>query len=150
MIIAAIYPVFVWFLVYRLRRTLIGISLPFVSAALVVLIAPLLQTMIGRSAVPLLPLLYAEAGLLLAVGLWLSLMPRPVPTGSRCEHCGYSLAGLDTAVQGALCPECGGDVTPPSLRKCDTCGTSLANVDLSRRGQRCRRCSTILPWIRPK
>jgi len=149
-IIAALYPVCVWFVVYRLRRTPLGVALPFFSAALVVVIAPLLQHFIGRSAVPLMPLVYAEAALLLSVGLWLALMPRPVPPGSRCEHCSYNLAGLDTNVQGARCPECGGDVTPPSLRKCETCGNTLAGVDLSQRGQRCGRCGTILPWTRAR
>lgn len=148
LILAAIYPVLVWFLAYRYRRTPIGIAIPIMAGLLAGTLAPMLRVWAGRSAEALVPLVYAESVLVLAVGVWLSLMPRRKPSGHYCPHCHYDLAGLDTTTPGAVCPECGGDVTPASLNSCSTCQAPTEGRDLTRTGQRCSRCGTILPLIR--
>jgi DNA-directed RNA polymerase subunit RPC12/RpoP len=147
-IIAAIFPIFIWFLCYRFRRSAIGITIPFAAGALVMILSPLLKAFLLRSAEPLLPLIYAEAVLITGVGLWLATMPRKKDRDRSCRHCEYDLTGLDINVEGARCPECGGDITPASTHTCVTCSASLHALDLTIPGQRCKKCGTMLPVLR--
>jgi DNA-directed RNA polymerase subunit RPC12/RpoP len=148
LILAAIYPVLVWFLVYRLRRRWSGFALAILAGTLVWVLAPTLGRLIPRGSELIGALIYAEAVLVTLIGLWIATLRRPPAVDHYCSHCHYDLDGLILG-PGARCPECGEGVPtrepPKALERCTTCGLMLAGVDLASRKGRCPTCATVLP-----
>lgn len=144
MIIAAIYPVFLWFFVFRMRRTWRGAALVACGTLAFWPIAQLVQ-MIGGTVTGgvIAKLVYAEMILIGLVAFWLVLMRRPssIPL---CPYCRYNLAGLPTGSPDAVCPECGNTLHPelkrPDTPFCLACGHVLVGLDPDATGQRCPAC----------
>ncbi|MGH7132386.1 MAG: hypothetical protein ACREJO_10625 [Phycisphaerales bacterium] len=109
-----IYAVIVWYATFRMRRRVIGVALPIIAAAAVVLLLRVILTaMRGFGLSPntdgatITLILYGEAIAVAAVGLFIAALPR-TPSFPHCPYCFYDLSGLDTT-SGAdfTCPECG-------------------------------------------
>jgi hypothetical protein len=144
-IIAAIYPVFLWFVVFRLRRTWPGLVLALLGTAAVWPAAQVSQ-MIGGSVTGgvIAKLVYGEMTLIGLVSLWLVTMRRP-STHPVCPYCRYNLTGLMGMDEpGRVCPECGHELNPPPSRPeqpyCLCCGRVLAGLDANATGQTCPGC----------
>ena len=143
MIIAAIYPVFLWFFVFRFRRTWPGLALAVVGTLMVWPVARFAQASAGSTGTVLARLVYAEMALIGLVSVWLVTMRRP-PTHPVCPYCRYDLSGLPATLPGALCPECGNELNPPPNRAsepyCLSCGRALGELDPAETGQACPGC----------
>jgi hypothetical protein len=142
-IIAAIYPVFLWFMVFRFRRTWLGIVFAVAGTLMVWPVALLAQRISGASTGFVLSrLVYGEMTLIGIVSAWLAAMRRP-PTNPVCPYCKYDLTGLPHQV-GAVCPECGYDLVPgsrnPLESSCRCCGHRLGLLDPSSTNLTCPAC----------
>lgn len=143
MIIAAIYPVFLWFMVFRFRRTWVGIAFAVAGTLMVWPIALVAQRISGASTGFVLSrLVYGEMALIGIVSTWLVTMRRP-PTNPVCPYCKYDLTGLSHDV-GTICPECGNDLFPgnkdPLESYCLCCGQRLGRLDPNTTGLTCPTC----------
>lgn len=148
LILAAIYPVVIWYLVYRLRRTWAGFALALTAGLAVWALAPAIARLIPRGGELIGVLIYAEAALVTLIGVWIATLRRPPTVDHYCPHCHYDLDGLDLRTD-TRCPECGeglpGRDRPKALEKCPTCGEDLEGIDLRSRKGRCPTCATVLP-----
>ncbi len=149
LILAAIYPVIVWFLIYRLRRTWPGFVLAIVAGSVVWALAPTIKSFVPKGGEVISVLIYAEAALVSIIGLWIATLRRPPNLHVYCPSCHYDLEGLTPEAMGTRCPECG-ELLPPRerpkvLANCPTCDQALTAADLRGRGPRCPTCATVLP-----
>ncbi|MBY0309087.1 MAG: hypothetical protein K2Q09_10130 [Phycisphaerales bacterium] len=144
-IIAAIYPVFLWFMVFRFRRTWPGVALALSGTLLVWPAAEFARHAPGNSTgFALSRIVYGEMVLIGVVSAWLALMRRP-PGYPVCPYCRYSLVGLATDAPRAVCPECGHLLHPerenPAEPFCLCCGQRLGGAaGMSRVPERCPSC----------
>ena len=114
MLLLPIYAVIVWYATFRLRRRALGIALPIIAAAAVVVLLRVILTLMrtfgltaATDAATITMILYGEAIAVAAVGLFIAALPR-APTFPHCPYCFYDLSGLDTASSPEFtCPECG-------------------------------------------
>lgn len=112
MILFAAYAIIVWYLAARYRRDWRGFLAPLIGAALALLAVriPALQRVLPERwwvmgfGTELQILIWAESMIVLVVGLFIALMPRP-PARPHCAYCWYEIAGLDPEQR--CCPECG-------------------------------------------
>ncbi len=115
MFLFAAYAVVVWWLVMRKRRTPAGFVLAALSGVPVAVAARFVPHMAtigfapavatpGRGLEGLQILLWAEAGVVAAVAMFIVCLPRP-PKGRHCPYCWYDLTGLERETD--TCPECG-------------------------------------------
>ncbi len=152
MILAAIYPLLVWTLVYRLRRTWPGFALALVGGVTVLLLVPLLRMLMPGAIEAFTILLYAEAVLVALIGVWIATLRRPPSVHTYCVACHYDLSGIDVRSPGAVCPECGdrlsGSWAPQPTINCPTCHADIERDVLSRREARCPHCATVLRGAR--
>ena len=158
MIIAAIYPVLLWFLVFRFRRTWPGFLLALLGTLAVWPIAHLTQTLSGPiTGLVFSRIVYGEMALIGLVAAWLVSMRLP-PTHPVCPYCRYDLRGLPIGTPGSVCPECGQALNPkssdPTEPFCLCCGCKLASLDPALTGQTCPACgadeSDFGNWTRAK
>jgi hypothetical protein len=103
------YAVLVWYAAARWRRRWESFAWVAAGVAGLVLVAlfhlQLSRWTHGGIYLPVLQwLLYPYTGLVAAIGLYLSCLPRTVAE-AHCAACGYDLAGLPAET--GLCPECG-------------------------------------------
>lgn len=152
MILAAIYPLLVWTLVYRLRRTWPGYALAVGGGITVLLLVPVLRALMPRAIEAFTILLYAEAVLVALIGVWIATLKRPPRVSSYCLACHYDLSGIDVRSPGAVCPECGdrlsGSWAPQPTINCPTCHHDIDRNVLSQREARCPHCATVLRGAR--
>lgn len=143
MIIAAIYPVFLWLLAFRFRRTWPGFALVAIGTLLVWPVAQLAAAVAGPTGGVIAKLVYGEMTLIGLVALWLATMRRP-PSYPMCPYCRYDLTGLPLDAAGAVCPECGQELHPSPTRAlepyCLCCGRLLKGLDPRATGQTCPGC----------
>lgn len=144
MIIAAIYPVLLWFLVFRFRRTWPGVAIFVIGTLLVWPVARGAQSVSGSIIGGVLAnMVYGEMALIGLVAAWLLTMRRP-PAYPVCPYCRYNLTGLPTGIPGSVCPECGQVLNPsptdPTDPFCLCCGTKLVGLDPNASGQTCPSC----------
>lgn len=160
MIIAAIYPVFLWFVVFKLRRTWPGLALAIAGTLAVWPVAQFSQMVAGSvTGGVIAKLVYGEMALIACVSLWLVTMKRP-PAHPVCPYCRYDLSGLPSMKAGVsgLCPECGQELNPravhPGEPYCLCCGTLLRGLNPDATGQTCPGCgadeSEFGNWTRAK
>lgn len=111
-ILLAVYALIVWYLALRYRRRWQGFLAVILGVLAIRMLAGLFEVHDAsshagggaRGSHQILTLLWAEMGIVAAVGLYVACLPR----GRReldCFGCGYDLTGLDP--QGLDCPECG-------------------------------------------
>lgn len=114
MLLLPIYAVIVWYATFRMRRRALGVALPIIAAAAVVLLHRVILTVmhgfgmnVATDGATITLILYGEAIAVAAVGLFIAALPR-APTFPHCPYCFYDLTGLDST-SGAefTCPECG-------------------------------------------
>jgi hypothetical protein len=118
LILFAIHAVVVWALAFRWRRRWLGLGIVLFGAVVPALItgAPLLLSVIPpdwqpfRFGLELKLLFWAEAVIVLGLGLFIVAMPRS-PGYPHCAHCRYDIRGLDASI--TSCPECGSPISPP-------------------------------------
>lgn len=114
MLLLPIYAVIVWYATYRFRRRLLGLALPIIAGvavlALLRLIVRMQHTLGASSAGDSLTIslmMYAEAIVVTAVGLFIAVLPR-TPAYPHCPYCFYNLTGLEGRDSPEfVCPECG-------------------------------------------
>lgn len=114
MLLLPIYAVIVWYATYRLRRRLLGLVLPILAGGAVLLLLRLIVRMqhsLGATSagdsLSISLMLYAEAIVVTAVGLFIAVLPR-TPAYPHCPYCFYNLTGLDDRDSpDFVCPECG-------------------------------------------
>ncbi|MFT3685657.1 MAG: hypothetical protein QM783_12145 [Phycisphaerales bacterium] len=143
MIIAAIYPVFLWFMVFRFRRTWLGAAIAIVGTLLVLPIGLLTQRISGATTGFVLSrIIYGEMTLIGIVSAWLATMRR-APGNPVCPYCKYDVTGLSLN-PGTVCPECGNELIPgnrdPREPYCLCCGQKLGPLNPSVPGQTCPSC----------
>lgn len=149
MIIAAIYPVFLWFVVFKLRRTWLGVALAIAGTLAVWPVAQLSQMVAGSiTGGVIAKLIYGEMTLIAVVSLWLVTMRRP-PAYPVCPYCRYNLSGLPARKgrESGRCPECGQELNPKAVHPgepyCLCCGTLLRGLDPNTSGQTCPGCGAV-------
>jgi hypothetical protein len=113
-VLAAIYPVFLWLLVFRYRRTWPGVLIAVIGTTLVWFIADLIaflgnETNNGGPAI-FANLIRGEMVFIGVVSAWLCSMRRK-PDHPHCPYCRYDLSG-HTAALPRICPECGQSLPP--------------------------------------
>jgi len=108
-ILLAVYAVAVCLLVAKHRRRPLGYAVALLGAAMPLAVLALIRRVVPPSddvsALSISLIMYAEAGFLLVMGVFLASLPRATPRGMVCARCHYDLGGLDPA--GLSCPECG-------------------------------------------
>ncbi|MGD9688182.1 MAG: hypothetical protein AB7K52_05605 [Phycisphaerales bacterium] len=118
MILFAVYAVIVWYLVAKNRRRVSGFAYAIGGAALAAAITWGVGVLMniqsseripgrGYQLAPLWILMWAEAIIVGAVGLFIAALPRN-PIGRHCSNCWYDTSGLRAPV----CPECGRQIAP--------------------------------------
>lgn len=105
MILFAIYAVIVWYLALRFRRRWQAFAIVPVASVSVYLLVPLMRH-VNVADIGLYILLGAEAVVILIVGLFIAVLPRP-PAHPHCHYCKYDMRGLHGLSPEQRCPECG-------------------------------------------
>jgi hypothetical protein len=145
LIIAAIYPVLLWLVVFRFRRRLVGLV---VLGAGTLVLWPLATIVTKLGAVGLsgggggmlvAKLMWAEMFLVVLIGGALWLVRRP-PAHPYCAYCHYDLTGLDTSQVQVPCPECG---------ECLSQGLRLAGGAIPKRNKASSQPLTMLAAEQP-
>lgn len=162
MIIAAIYPVFLFIFVYRQRRTWLGLAIALCGTALLWPIARLVRYLVQQNAgeqtgVMFSNLVYGEMTLIGLIALWLVSMKRRTKQ-PLCPYCHYDMTGLPVGATGTTCPECGNTLKAEPMRPwmpvCHGCGMTLEKLDPTVSGQTCPGCgadeSQFGNWTRAK
>ncbi|MBX3357554.1 MAG: hypothetical protein KF745_03915 [Phycisphaeraceae bacterium] len=145
MILLAIYAVFIWFLASRWRRSWRSVAVVVAGVAAIAAPVHLLSLYDKHALFGVLRselfsvLLWPYAGTVLAVGLFICVLPRRVPGDGYCRVCGYDLHGLDP--RGLMCPECGAE----QFYRCGVCDLDFGDADPL--AIVCPRCHT--PWSGP-
>lgn len=106
MFLFGLYTVVVWWLAFEWRRRFLGV-VSVVMGGLGLLGVHWLINAVSKEPSPVIDvLLVPYAALLLVVGMYIVILPRP-KTPLSCKACAYDMAGHETA--DARCPECGLD-----------------------------------------
>ena len=128
----AAYAILIWCLCFRYRRRWEAVAITFLGLAGVATVGWfhwMLNIWTGGRIYLLLlqGLLYPYGLMLMAVSVYLSLLPRSAAVHAPCRICGYELAGLDDD-HGLVCPECGRTavfVAATLASRCGRCESSL-------------------------
>lgn len=111
MMLFPIYGVLIWWLVFRSRRSWLGLGWLALGEAGILSVAffHVYLSRIGmiEAIESLQLLLYAYAGLLMVVGVFFFVQPKIYAVRGRhlCRACGYDLVGMPSTEP--ICPECG-------------------------------------------
>jgi hypothetical protein len=97
--------VVIWFLALRFRRRWQAFAIVPAASLAIYLLVPVLRQ-ISAADVGIYLLLGAEAAVVLVVGLFIAVLPRP-PAHPHCHYCQYDMRGLHGHRSDQLCPECG-------------------------------------------
>lgn len=105
MILFAVYAVIIWYLALRFRRRWQAFAIVPIASISVYVLVPLMRH-VNVADIGLYILLGAEAVVILIVGLFIAILPRP-PAHPHCHYCKYDMRGLQGRGPDQRCPECG-------------------------------------------
>jgi hypothetical protein len=124
MFLFVLYAVMSWYFAAKYRRMWRGGFSVIASLLGLILIGwlhiKLSQWTKGTVSLPMMQmLLYPYAIMVVAVGVFLIVLPRRIDQPGHCQMCGYDLEGLEIMPGRVwlVCPECGEDHCPRTLRR---------------------------------